>query len=247
MQQFLQNTKPDIHANISENRFLQSLSLLVDMFEYINSINLGLQGKGITVLHCHEKLTAFQMKLQLWYSKLENKNFASFPQLNSCIDENDLDIDEDVIDLMKQHISMLREEISHYFPNLEEFDKQYRFVNNPFAISINDLPSDNNVVQEQFMDLLNYGGAKHVFTEMCCSTFWMKMSHYCPDVAKMALNVIVPFATTYEYKISFSALLAIKSKCRNKLDVQHDMRVALSKTKPNFQKLVEAKQIHPSH
>ena len=87
-------------------------------------------------------------------------------------------------------------------------------MNKPVAISINDLPSDNNVVQEQFIDLLKDGGAKYVFTKMCCSDFWIKMSHYCPDVAKMALNVIVPFATTYDCETSFSALISIKLKCR---------------------------------
>ena len=82
---------------------------------------------------------------------------------------------------------------------------------------------------------------------MHCSDFWIKMSHSYPDVAKMALKVIVPFATSCECETSFSTLLAVKSKCHNKLDVQHDMGVALSKTKPNIQKLVEAKQIHLPH
>ena len=96
--------------------------------------------------------------------KLEKKNFAPFPQLNSFIDENDLDIDEDIIDTMKQHTLMLRKEIRCHFPTLEEYyDKQYRCVNNPFAISINDLPSDDTVIQEQFIELLNDGSAKHIF------------------------------------------------------------------------------------
>ena len=73
------------------------------------------------MLHCHEKLTAFQIKIELWYTKLEKKNFAPFLQLNSFNDENDLDIDEDIIDAMKQHTLMLRKEIRCYFLNLEEF------------------------------------------------------------------------------------------------------------------------------
>ena len=81
MQQFLKDVKPDMHAKFSDVRFLVSLSFLVDIFEFVNSINLALQGKEITVLHCHEKLTAFKMKLELWHSKLEDKNSAPFPQL----------------------------------------------------------------------------------------------------------------------------------------------------------------------
>lgn len=59
-------------------RFLISLSFLVNIFESMNSINLALQGKDITVLHCH-KMKAFKMKLELWHVKLEKWNFAPFP------------------------------------------------------------------------------------------------------------------------------------------------------------------------
>jgi len=50
----------------------------------------------------------------------------------------------------------------------------------------------------------------------------------------MALKVLIPYLTTYECESAFSALLAIKTKGRNQLDTIHDMRVALSKTKPNI-------------
>jgi hypothetical protein len=64
---------------------------------------------------------------------------------------------------MKQHVSILSEEISHYFPDLAEFEKYHRFINNPFVLSNSDLPSEDNLIKEQFIDLINYGGAKHVF------------------------------------------------------------------------------------
>ena len=49
----------------SDDRFLICLLFFVDIFESINSVNLALQGREIIVLHCHEKLTAFKMKLPL--------------------------------------------------------------------------------------------------------------------------------------------------------------------------------------
>jgi len=129
----------------------------------VNSINLALQGKNITVLHCHEKLTAFKMKLELWITKLENKNFAPFPQLNTNIDENELEVDADILEMMKQHVFVLSKEMSHYFPGLREFEKHHRFITNPFEVSISDLPSEDNLVQEHFIDLLNDRGAKTCF------------------------------------------------------------------------------------
>ncbi|KRY01869.1 hypothetical protein T4E_4498 [Trichinella pseudospiralis] len=60
-------------AKFSYVRFLISLSFLVGIFESVNWINLVLQGIQISVLHCHETLVAFKMKLELWHAKLEKK------------------------------------------------------------------------------------------------------------------------------------------------------------------------------
>jgi hypothetical protein len=61
------------------------------------------------------------MKLELWHRKLQKRNFAPFPQLNSYIDENQLNVEEDILQMMKNHVSILRKEMSHYFPNLKDF------------------------------------------------------------------------------------------------------------------------------
>ena len=63
----------------------------------------------------------------------------------------------------------------------------------------------------------------------------------------MALEVLTPFANTYLCEAAFSTLLAIKIKSRNRLEVTNDMRVALAKTKPTLEELVQVKQMHPSH
>ena len=60
IQPLLMNTKQDMQAKFSDVRFLLSLSFLVDIFEFVNSINLALQGRKITVFHCHEKIYSFQ-------------------------------------------------------------------------------------------------------------------------------------------------------------------------------------------
>ena len=77
---------------------------------------------------------------------------------------------------------------------------------------------------------MNYGNAKCAFHEMCCCDFWTQMAISYPDVAKMALKLLIPFPTTYECKKVFFALDTIKTKSQNRLDVTHDMRVALSNT-----------------
>ena len=100
----------------SDDRFLTCLSLSVDIFDSVNSVNLALQRREITVFYCHEKLTTFKMKVALWHLKLNNKNFAPFAQLNIFLDENGLHLNDDILDVMKHHVSILIDEISRYFP-----------------------------------------------------------------------------------------------------------------------------------
>ena len=135
---------------------------------------------------------------------------------------------------MKRHISILGEEIRQYFLDLGDFQKYCRFVNNPFGTSVVDLPSQDNLLQEQFIDLVNDGNAKSLFSEKSCSDFWTEMAQTNPDILKMAKEVLIPFPTIYECKSGFSARLDIKPKPQNRLDAIHDMRVVLSKTEPNI-------------
>ena len=103
------------------------------------------------------------------------------------------------------------------------------------------------MVQEQFVVLVNDRNAKCSFREMCCSDVWIQMATSYPDVAKMALKLLISFPTTYECEKAFSTLVTTKTKSRNKLNVTHDKRVVLSNTPPNIEELLKAKQVHPSH
>ena len=59
--------------------------------------------------------------------------------------------------------------------------------------------------------------------------------------------VLIPFAAPYFFESGFSALLAIKTKRRNRLDAKDDIRVALSKTIPQLRVHVKNNQQQPLH
>ena len=120
---------------------------------------------------------------------------------------------------MKRHVSMLREEISHHLTALQDFEKYHRFINNPFVLSIHDLPSEDKLIQEQFIDLINDGDTMHIFREVPFSDIWIRMAYSNPDVAKLVLKGLISFATTYERERLFSTIIAIKTKSRNRLEV----------------------------
>ena len=64
-----------------------------------------------------------------------------------------------------------------------------------------------------------------------------------PNVAKKAIQDILPFVFTYLCESGFSTLLQMKTKQRNRLDVENDMRCTLSTTFPRTHELSKKKTI----
>lgn len=89
--------------------------------------------------------------------------------------------------------------------------------------------------------------AKDEFHACNLEAFWVKMQLYFPQLVKESLNILVPFCSTYLCDCGFSTLLTIKPKLRNRLDVESNIRCALSATSPDIDMLVAKKQGHPSH
>ena len=68
-----------------------------------------------------------------------------------------------------------------------------------------------------------------------------------PRIAKVALELMTSFVTTYLCEQAFSILVDIKTKKRNRLECESDMRVALSTTKPRISQIVAEKQQQKAH
>ena len=77
---------------------------------------------------------------------------------------------------------------------------------------------------------------------MHLSTFWCAQLEMFPLLARSALNILVPFATTYLCESGFSTLVSIKTKPRIRLDPGYDMRVAITKKKTRFKLIIEKMQ-----
>ncbi|KAL4083263.1 hypothetical protein QTP88_028593 [Uroleucon formosanum] len=58
--------------------------------------------------------------------------------------------------------------------------------------------------------------------------FWISLSNEYPNLYEEALKKLVPFATTYLCESGFSTLTTIKTKSRNKLDVEPTMCISLT-------------------
>ena len=136
---------------------------------------------------------------------------------------------------------MLADEISSYFPNLP--DIPFALTRSPFTVKVEDVPETS---QEEFIELINSDAANNDFSSMSVRQFWIKCLQSCPVLSETALRLL-PFPTTYLCETGFSSLLVIKSKYRNRLDAEDDLRCALAKTAPRIPDLVKQKQAKPSH
>ena len=178
-----------------------------------------------------------------------DSNFAAFPTINSFLDEKKIAPEENLLDAMKIHLLLLKIELSHYFPELERESEWSAVIKNPFILKLENLPTKDTSIQENFIDLINDSATKIAFDpEENISSFWIKMAGVYPDLSKIILRLLLPFPTTYRYEAAFSTLVNVKTKSRNRLKtVTHDMRVALSQTVPDIVALSKMKQAHPSH
>ncbi|GBP70629.1 Zinc finger BED domain-containing protein 5 [Eumeta japonica] len=58
--------------------------------------------------------------------------------------------------------------------------------------------------------------------------FWCRIRDEYPMLGKMALNILLPFPTTYLCDTGSSTYAATKTKYRNRLDTEPDLRLQLS-------------------
>ena len=106
--------------------------------------------------------------------------------------------------------------------------------------------SGNDATQEEFIALKN-ATAKDAFKEMSLSTYRSATVASYSRVASTAIQLLMPFSSTWLREACFTALPGIKNKARNNPIAELDQRCALSTTAPRNDKLVTKMQHQPSH
>ncbi|XP_026475576.1 zinc finger BED domain-containing protein 5-like [Ctenocephalides felis] len=200
------------------------MAYLADFFTEINNLNISLQGNKTNILMLQDKIASFLRKLEFYQRRVQAGDVSMFTQLSEQLLNNKRDkitFENYVV----QHLTAVIDSLQQYFPDM---DIRRRYVSMCLGLR------ENNLLKVDFQnDKL--------------STFWRKAAAEYPIIADRALKILIPFATTYRYETGFSTLLTLKTKARNRMNIEHDMRCSLSETEPNIVKLVNAKQFQPSH
>lgn len=247
---FFQVANKDLAGFFSDNEWLLKLAYLADIFHHLNDLNVSLQGRDKTILFAQDKVNSFLRKLATWSTRVEKNIFENFELTNELItsldrsDEDYPDIDN-LSKLVTTHLQGLREQILSYIP--EDQHTGWNWVLSPFneqAVNEADL---NPLIHDKLIELSCDKTLQLSFSTQDVDKFWLQRRAEYPSLTSAALRIIMPFATSYLCEIGFSTLVNIKTKARNRLDVEDDLIVCVSKTKPNFKKLVDKKQAHVSH
>ncbi|GBP84666.1 Protein ZBED8 [Eumeta japonica] len=245
---FLKNKENSLYEHLEREDFVEGLAYLADIFTHLNEINLSLQGPAVTIVDASERLKGFLGKLPLWKRRVESGNFANFPMLEELIMQKTQSdghtTSKKVQKEVSKHLETLQTSFEGYF-SPESLEKE-TWVRSPFLIDIDSI-SDEDLIKDDLIDMRSKEVLKAEFQAKDLGDFWGSLSQAYPLLVKRAMSILIPFATTYLCEAGFSILMSIKTKSRNRLNVADDMRLALSKTVPQINVLIEAKQQHPSH
>ncbi|CDQ85853.1 unnamed protein product [Oncorhynchus mykiss] len=229
------------HADCFKNsEFILILAYMADIFAALNHLNQKMQGGGVNIIEAGENLKAFKKKLPLWKRQTENDNFANFPLLDNCVN---ISVPAELKQAIATHLDELAKSLDGYFPTRESYPA---WVRQPFTFSVETTDVNDEYLGE-IIEIQQSQVQQQLFRTTTLSTFWCQQMVTYPVIAKKALEIFIPFVTTYLCKQSFSRMLDIKTKKRNRLCCENDMRVALAKVKPHISELVSERQQQKSH
>lgn len=238
---FLINSKFQLTHYLNDFVWLSSLAYLADIFNILNTLNSSLQGTSVTVFSVQDKIEATIKKLNLWCSRIEKGKYDSFHMLSDFIDSSEQPLSSDVAESMIEHMRSLASQLRLYFPfGLENND----WMKNPFVDSEFELPSAE---EEQLIELSCDSTFKLLFPSLPLLEFWFQARSVYPEISKRAVRHLLPFPTTYLCETTFSHLVHMKNRYRNRLNVEPDLRLKLSSFDPDIRKLTSEKQHQPSH
>ena len=234
---FLQSQgKEELRNTLTQSEL--ELAYLADFFGILNKLNLQLQGKCVNLFSHQGIIRTFLEKLELWIERVASDNLVQFPRLDAMPGEK-----KDIQMQILKHLRKLRDEFQHYFPEVDMARDELSFIRNPFTSDVHRVPE---YLQEEFLELKNDLAAQDMYQRSTMENFWASMVVTYPNLSSHALRYLLPFASTYMCESGFSCLLHIKSKSRNRLAVESDIRCALSSTVPNIEKLVSEKRVQKS-
>lgn len=241
---FLSEHAHPLAVKLQDHNWLAHLAYLADVFSRLNELNVTLQGDDKTVLQMNDRVSGFMKKIDLWLRKCEAGDVTSFPQLDRWLSAHSNE-KQNTLQTVKTHLAKLSTEFKSYFPAIEDVCAKHDWIRNPFMPnSIHTAPES---LQESLIDLSADRDFMMKCSEMTLTQFWCCVEKEYPDLGKHALHELQAFGSTYLCEVTFSAMTHIKTKQRNRLQLERSVIAAVATIHPRLQKLMRGRQVQVSH
>lgn len=241
----------EIQPKLSDRKWLEISAFLADITSHLNKLNLELQGKDKLVMDLFNSVTTFQNKVFLLKTHLLAGNLIHFERLKGL--QDDLGFKLKCLKDFARCLNNLEEEFKTRFADFRQNKILFTLIENPWVI----LPDELSVCipeeilpqcQMELLDIQSNEVLKRVHVHESLQSFWKKV--HSPNLQSVAKRVFSMFGSTYCCELTFSSLIFVKNKYRNKLTTQHTsqlIKAAVTKLEPNFSKIADSIQGQSSH
>lgn len=238
---FLLDSSPTLATLFLDEKWLLILCYLADVFEKLNELNVSLQGRNSNIFILSDKVLAFKRKLELWKAQMDKGNCEMFHCLNEFLEENELDICQ-ISGIVVEHLQNLRQKFEGRFP---QPSTENDWIRSPFETNVTAHLS--TAEQEELIELSSDRILRNEFKSKSLENFWVQIRNEYPILSRKAVDLLLPFASTYLCESTFSAMASVKTKHRSRLQLEGDLRVAVSNIQPRLDLLSSQIQAHTSH
>ena len=153
-----------------------------------------------------------------------------------------MEVDKNVLSDIENHLTSLKSKFDSIF-SAEKVAPSW--VQTPFLVNVDEVEEK---LQEEILDLKASGAAEMMFTASNLTEFSLSQTEAFRNLSRIALNLPLPFSTTYLCEQGFSTLMHMKTKERSRLkSVDNQMRVCLLGIVLHFELLVKNHQMQESH
>lgn len=243
IKEFLQDHNPQLCEQLTDAFWIKT-AYLADTFTLYNETNKRMQGPESNIVQCKDALNAFVRKLEYRSGKMSQGDLLQFPLL---MKQSGGTVCASLRAEFIRHINLLQEEMKSRFADVDEYLSKEAWVVDPYTSSLQDVEYIG--CEDELADLQADSVSRKYFQENGYKKFWIVKGHtVAPKLAMHAIRrVILPFSTTYLSETAFSALVTIKTKARNRLDVHQDFRLAVTNLTPDIPSLVRDMQAQGGH
>ncbi|XP_031746573.1 general transcription factor II-I repeat domain-containing protein 2B-like [Xenopus tropicalis] len=242
---YLSDIKCDSYLleHLTDVSFLTALAFLTDITQFLNSLNLNLQGRDQNVSQLYSHIAAFRNKLHLLKSFLAKNDLTHF---ESCCELFQEMKGNGVILNFSQFVpkmDILIHEFNTRFQDFEGMEASFKLFNNPINT---DIAAQDT---KYHMELCELQGDQflHSCSEKGVAFFKLLSQEQYPILRDFGMRMASMFGSTYICEKAFSDMGFIKSKYRNSIcdsTLQQIIRISTTSISADIDELV-AQQLHP--